>query len=179
MTLAAGIAVAAVGGTAAATEAGMMPGGVERAAGRLLAPFGVPVPTAGSGHASGSPRPTGARPSGPPGSGSNPTHLTGPEAQGLCQAWVAARRDVAAMPPASAGALVAAAGGADRVSAFCAPLLASAGATAPAGGAPSPVRSSPATPSHPAPPATRPAPPPTPSHPGGRQQGSARAGDGR
>jgi hypothetical protein len=175
VTLAAGIAVAAVGGTAAATEAGIMPGGVERAAGRVLAPFGVPVPTAGSGHVSGTPRATGARPSGPPGSGSSPTRLTGPEAQGLCRDWVAAHRDVAAMPAVAAGALVAAAGGADRVGAFCAPLLASAGATAPAGGAPAPARSSPAVPAHPTPPATH-HPAPTPSHPGGRGQSSVPGG---
>jgi hypothetical protein len=145
LAVAAAVTAMFAGGVAVAAETGKLPGGGGTpAGGEATTTAGAPASGTGatpgpSGTPSVLPAPTG------PGRTLSPTS---PDAIGLCRAWDTRRRDPDG-PPMKAEAvrdLVAAAGGEDRIPAFCAPAL--------------------AVPSGPA--ATRPGTvPPTPSHPAG------------
>ncbi|GIJ54852.1 hypothetical protein [Virgisporangium aurantiacum] len=134
--------VALVGGTAYAAGSGRLPDPVQRQLHEALAGVGVPPPD---------PRDTPTRTlvsASPVPSGSSPADV---RLLGLCRAWQAARAAPGAPQPRpdDKRALVEAAGGANRIEAFCAALVATApGATpsssAPAG--PAPVTTTPGRP---------------------------------
>jgi len=118
--LVAGAGVLLVGGAAVAAGTGSLPTGVQHGAHNLLSPLGVQVPDAtGPGTASGSVHSLRTpAPSPPP-----PTPSTSTPA-GLCQAWRAAKgKPGKGMEPSQRQALIQAAGGMDRVPAFCAQIL--------------------------------------------------------
>jgi hypothetical protein len=120
-----GAMVVSVGGVAVAAETGSLPDAVQHGAHELLSPMGVPVPDAtgsssgpglGAGQASGSPL----------GSGPGPKASADPGVHGMCEAWQAGQRSghPKDVDPEVVAALVAAAGGADNIPAFCAAVLA-------------------------------------------------------
>ena len=122
-----GLIVLALGGAAVAATTGSLPPPVQRGAHDLLSPLGVTVPDSkaprpgqGSG---GTPRPSDS-PS-PAHVPSASADLSGPVVSGLCQAWQAQQKGPASksMDPAAFQKLAAAAGGADKVTAFCATVL--------------------------------------------------------
>jgi hypothetical protein len=161
--VAAGAAVALLGGTALAAGTGNLPSGAQRHAHDAFAVLGVPPPatpdptSSPAGHVTPTGAPsTGNRPeTAQPGASRTTASQPGPPAPslpaaaafGLCRAW-AARQKKPKGKPMNAGELrklAAAAAGADHIAAFCAPLLAGdqdpAATTGPATGA--------VTPSHP------------------------------
>lgn len=136
LAAAAALAAALAGGVAVATETGNLPGGgggTPAGEHTATAPETTrPAPGAGRGGTPSAPPPTADR--GPTVSPTSPT------VAGLCQVWDTHRRKTKEPVPAEVMRdLTAAAGGADRIAAFCATVLAG--------------------------PATH---PPTPSHPTGR-----------
>ncbi|MCU7727814.1 hypothetical protein ODJ79_29205 [Actinoplanes sp. KI2] len=167
VSIATGLAVLSVGGTAVAAGTGNLPDGLQQRAHRLFSALGVPAPRTGptavaptpSGAASPTPSPT-----------ATPTPTPTPEATATatpstaqvaawCMAWQTAENGGKPMPGRTRRDLIKAAGGADEVADYCARAGVSAtpatGATKPGGGS-----SRRATPSHPTPHAV------TPSHPG-------------
>ncbi|WP_412742166.1 hypothetical protein [Krasilnikovia sp. MM14-A1004] len=152
MKVAAGFAVLAATGTAAAAGAGTLPDGAQQRAHRFFSALGVPAPATPVPHPSrtgpggGAPSPQGAasrtpgttrNPTTPatsaaPGLSTPPTVSTPPEnttppdvtALRLCAAWDAALRDpkAKAMSTQARAALAAAAGGEEAVTQFCATL---------------------------------------------------------
>jgi hypothetical protein len=149
----AGVAVLLLGGVALAAGTGNLPPPVQQGAHDLLSPLGVAVPdspTKGSRHIS------------PPASAANPgvspsALPTPPGVEGLCEAWQTSLRAGVgkSMDAASMRALTAAAGGPEKIAAYCAVILSQP-----------PASSTPPTPpkSSTRPKTTPPA--PTPSHPG-------------
>ncbi|MEV6602156.1 hypothetical protein AB0M36_35700 [Actinoplanes sp. NPDC051346] len=127
------MAVLAGGGVALAAETGHLPAGAQHHAHRLFSAVGVPAPapettserpttvrpsTAGptTAHPAPSAPPSPKAPGGPP--------SEAPNVRGLCQAWAAQQEPHGKpMKGKSRQALIAAAGGEDRVTDFCVALL--------------------------------------------------------
>jgi hypothetical protein len=121
----AGLALLSIGGAAAAT--GLAPASAERAA----TPASPRTPDGQVGHAQGEAatlihRPVGAAAADSSASGKSSDHPTGPDASGaarhgLCQAWLTGQggEHGKRMDSTAFQALAAAAGGADRVPAYC------------------------------------------------------------
>jgi hypothetical protein len=167
-----GLGVLLFGSAALAAGTGNLPGPMQHGAHELFSPLGIPVPDVhgrptGSGSAPAGSQPAGGASASPgdPGGG------TGPVALGLCKAWAAAPQDGHGKPldAETSKALIRAAGGADKIAAYCAKVLASG---APAQTAdPEPLPNPQAT--QPGPPGGKPShspkgkgkPRPTPSHP--------------
>jgi hypothetical protein len=159
----AGLAVLLLGGAAVAATTGSLPTPVQQGAHDLLSPLGVAVPagkaphptgtSGGTVHPSPTPSPLTPRP------GPDPDPSAGPAMAGLCQAWQAQQKGGPGKPTDSPAfqALVTAAGGPDKVAAYCAAVLGGAHQSASAtpkgkDHKPSPTRKkiqAPAAPSHP------------------------------
>ncbi|WP_203920441.1 hypothetical protein [Rugosimonospora africana] len=155
--VAAGVAVLAVGGTAAA-ETGNLPAGAQQRAHRMFSSLGVPAADSGG-------RSTGAGPAGVAGSvrpstsavptpraGGTTPRSSDPATLAQCEAWDAEREDPRgkAMTAQAHRALFAVAGGQSRVPAFCAALLTPSPDGRPSAGvAPAHPGAATATPSHP------------------------------
>ncbi|WP_433303204.1 hypothetical protein ACQP2F_11370 [Actinoplanes sp. CA-030573] len=169
VSLAAGVAVLGLAGTAVAAETGSLPAGVQQHAHRLFSALGVPAPRTGT--TPPAPARSRSRPAHTPRSTPAPT-TAGPATTtpgaGPAVAWCAAWRTAAdggkPMNGRDRKDLVAAAGGADNVASYCARIAPSTG---PAGPATSVTTTKPGRspshkpkPSHPTPHAT------TPGHPG-------------
>jgi hypothetical protein len=154
-------------GSAALAGTGNLPGPVQHGAHELFSPLGVPVPdvhgrpTGGSSSGGGSAGTASPSPSGP--DAANPAALS------LCQAWAAGGKDGHGKPLDAEGAkaLIRAAGGTDKIAAYCAKVLATGSPTPTAGPEPPPNQEPP----QPGPPGGKPThskgkgnPRPTPSH---------------
>lgn len=156
LAVAAAVTAMFAGGVAVAAETGKLPGTGTPTGGDGTTTAGAPASGTGatpgqSGTPSAVPAPTG------PGRTLSPTS---PDAIGLCRAWDTRRRDPDGSPMKAEAMLdlVAAAGGEERIPAFCGPALA-----VPSG-----------------PPATRPGTvPPTPSHPAGKAPAKPTPSTGR
>jgi hypothetical protein len=140
--VAAGVAVLAVGGGALAAETGRLPAGAQQRAHDLFSAAGVPAPRTTA--------PTGTAPATTPTTGTATTPTPAPTSatavptpttattttstaaiRGLCRAWAAQQKPHGkAMTAAARRALAAAAGGADRIPAFCADQLGTPAPTA-------------------------------------------------
>jgi hypothetical protein len=150
--LTAGFAVVFLGGAALAATTGSLPASLQHGAHTLFAPLGVPVPDATPGQ-SAHPTPDGGHPSTAPGTRpGDPVLSADPAMQSLCRSWEAGGKNGKGVDAGVLRKLSAAAGGTDRIPAFCTAVLAATPSTAPApepsstaGGPPLP------TPSHPAP----------------------------
>jgi hypothetical protein len=144
---AAGLAVVLFGGTALAAETGNLPGGSQQHAHDLFSALGVPPPDARSTSTGPSAETTTPTPAPSSGSHGATSESTGATTLRLCRSWDARQKNPKEkpMPAESLRVLATAAGGEERIAAFCAALLAAdQGQTATHG--PSTV---PATPSHP------------------------------
>jgi hypothetical protein len=161
MKVAAGVVVVAASGTAFAAETGNLSAAAQHHAHRMFSSLGVPAPAPGShplrtgtgagpsDDLAGSTPSTSASATGPPAPRTSASGAAAP--LGLCRAWSATRTKPhgKAMSPASRAALSAAAGGADRVDAYCTALLATAPVDESRGKPTSPPGKPTATPSHP------------------------------
>jgi hypothetical protein len=120
--VATGVVLFATVGTAVAAETGNLPPGLQRHAHDLFSPLGVPTP---GNDGTGAARP-GTAPSTPATPTASPAPLRAtpgePAVVGLCRAWAASQRDPHdnAMAPERLRALIAAAGKARDIPAFCA-----------------------------------------------------------
>jgi hypothetical protein len=141
MKAAAGVAVLAVGGTAAAAGTGSLPRDVQQQAHSWFSGLGVPppapqsppstAPSAGADPTSGPSAPSGGAPSARPGSAAPPPGSAGPvppvpQARGLCRAWQVAdgKKNGKPMKAGSRRELAALAGDEAKIPAFCAPYIA-------------------------------------------------------
>lgn len=115
LKVAAGVAVALLGGTAVAAETGNLPGGAQQRAHDLFSSLGVP-PTEAPRRSL--PAPVGTKT--PPG---GVKETAAPVPRDLCLAWRQAGRKPKGMAAEAVQALIQAAGGARHIAAYCAPLL--------------------------------------------------------
>jgi hypothetical protein len=147
----AGVAVLLLGGVALAAGTGNLPAPVQHGAHDLLSPLGVAVPDGRTPSPTRGNRQVGAPASGDPRVSTGPTP---PDVEGLCQAWQASLRAGVgkSMDAASLRVLTAAAGGPEKIAAYCAAIL---GQPPPSGPQPTRSKKPRPTPSE-----------PTPSHPG-------------
>lgn len=126
--IAAGVAVVLFGGVALAAETGNLPGGTQQRAHELFSPLGVPSPHASASPAATRPPAVETTPSRAPSPDNNGRTLdpTSPAVLGLCRAWQALQNNPNDKPMTAEAFrdLAGAAGGEQRVSAFCGPLLA-------------------------------------------------------
>jgi hypothetical protein len=127
----AGLTVLLLGGVAVAATTGSLPPPVQQGAHDLLSPLGVAVPAGKVPHPtrdSGSTMHPSPPPSPTPRPGPSPDPSAGPAMAGLCQAWQAQQKGGPGKPTDSPAlqALVTAAGGPDKVAAYCAAVLAGA-----------------------------------------------------
>ncbi|WP_207229916.1 hypothetical protein [Krasilnikovia cinnamomea] len=134
MKVAAGFAVLAATGTAAAATTGTLPDGAQQRAHRLFSALGVPAPTpvprrttVGPGGGAPSPQGTATRPPASPTPSRTPAVTGGTaapsraDALGLCTAWGAAQHPHGkAMSAQARAALAAAAGGEEAIARYCA-----------------------------------------------------------
>jgi hypothetical protein len=140
----AGLTVLTLGGVAVAATTGSLPSPVQHGAHDLLSPLGVTVPD------SRATRPAEGREGPHPSATPSPSPTTGtgppvdPAMQGLCQVWQAQQKGHTgkSMEATAFQTLVTAAGGAGKVPAFCAAVLAQ-----PHSGAPPSAKGRPAKPS--------------------------------
>jgi len=134
VNVAAGLALLSAGGTAVAARTGNLPAGAQQQAHRLFSALGVPAPRTG-----GTPAPApGTRTPGTPVTSRPPVPATpAPPVTippGWCRAWRAEPKGKA-MEARSRSALIAAAGGEEKVDDYCARLTGSPAATVTTGGA--------------------------------------------
>jgi len=170
VSVATGLAVLSVGGTAVAAGTGNLPAGLQQRAHRLFSALGVPAPRTGPTTTGPAPGGRGSTATPGPTPAATPTPTPTPTATGTiapataqvvawCTAWQTAENGGKPMNGRDRRDLTAAAGGAGEVADYCARAGVSAapttGATKPGGG-----KTHHPTPSHPTPHAT------TPSHPG-------------
>jgi len=164
VSVATGLAVLSVGGTAVAAGTGNLPAGLQQRAHRLFSALGVPAPRTGT--TTTGPTPAGSSSAASPTPNPAPTPAaTATIAPGTaqvvawCTAWQTAENGGKPMNGRARRDLTAAAGGADEIAGYCARAGVSV-APATAATKPGAGSSHRATPSHPTPHAT------TPSHPG-------------
>jgi hypothetical protein len=128
MSIATGLAVLTVGGTAVAAGTGGLPDGLQQRAHRLFSALGVPAPGTGPTTVAPTPAPTGTASATP---APTPTSLPTPGVTGTatpgtaqvvawCTAWRAAENGGRPMNGRARRDLIAAAGGADQVADYCA-----------------------------------------------------------
>jgi len=122
---AAGVAVVLFGGTALAAEAGILPGGAQQHAHDVFSALGVPPPGTPAPSASFPVRPVTPTSSPSFGSQAATPATPGAVAPGLCRSWAAQQQNPKKKPLKAKALrdLADAAGGADRIAAFCAQLL--------------------------------------------------------
>jgi len=142
------LALLSLGGVAVAAGTGTLPAGVQHGAHDLLTPFGVPVPDASSAHGTPTRPATPHRSASPAPAPGSPAASADPAVHGLCEAWQAGQTNGQGkkVDAAVLTRLSAAAGGTEKIPAFCAAVLAPP---------PSPTTGPPAAPGG-----------PPPSHPG-------------
>ena len=162
VSVATGLAVLSVGGTAVAAGTGNLPAGLQQHAHRLFSALGVPAPRTGP--STPAPATTGSAPATTPVPSPTPAPAgtavpSSAQVVAWCRAWQSAATGGKPMNGRDRRDLTAAAGGADDIAGYCARAGVSA---APATSATKPGKgaSHRPTPSHPTPHAT------TPSHPG-------------
>jgi hypothetical protein len=121
----AGAAALLVGGTAVAAETGSLPGGAQQQAHDLFSSLGVPAPGAGADPPGATPTLAEPSPTPSPSGVGRTLSPSSPAVLGLCRAWAANQTNKGkAMAAEALQDLAAAAGGAERIGALCAPLLA-------------------------------------------------------
>jgi hypothetical protein len=160
VTVTASVALLAAGGTAVAAATGSLPDGVQQRAHRLFSALGIPAPRTGT-NSSSSPAASApqATPTPAPTATATATPATArgseaPEVRATwCAAWAAAAAGGKPMNGRDRRDLIAAAGGPDGVTAYCAaPLVPPSPAAAPTTAKPGRGASHRATPPHPTPP---------------------------
>jgi hypothetical protein len=158
----AGVTVLLLGGVALAAGTGNLPAPVQRGAHDLLSPLGVAVPDGKSPSPSGRHNRTPAPGLAPaPDPDGNPSAMpVPPRIQQLCQEWQASLRAGVgkSMDPGSLRKLAEAAGGPEKITSYCAAVLAQPSPSDPGHGPNKSAKPKPGTPV--------PTPTPTPSHPG-------------
>ncbi len=113
-----GLFVLLLGGTALAASTGILPDGMQHGAHELFAPFGLPVPDSATPTPQGTPSPS---PTPSAGTSASPDD---PVAVAACQTWQALPKDGRNLPNTpSMRALAEAAGGVDKIPAYCAAVL--------------------------------------------------------
>jgi hypothetical protein len=130
-----GVGVLLCGSAALAAGTGHLPGGVQHGAHDLFAPLGVPVPDVPGRGAGGSGRGGAAGPlTGPASPTRGDPAPASPAAVSLCRAWAAAMKDSHGndLDSTLVQALARAAGGTDKIPAFCLRVLSGAAASPPA-----------------------------------------------